>query len=99
MRLSFTCPILGSIMQTPEFPLFQIPIWSVNELTTYLRDLLESDEILQDLWVQGEISNLSRPASGHIYFTLKDRERSLRCGMWRSSAARLSFAFQEGQAV
>ena len=78
---------------------FEIQIWTVNELTLYLRDLLEGDEILQDVWVQGEISNLSRPSSGHIYFTLKDRESSLRCVMWRSSAARLSFAFQEGQAV
>jgi len=82
-----------------EFPFFEISIWSVNELTTYLRDLLESDEILQDLWVQGEISNLSRPASGHVYFTLKDRESSLRCVMWRNSTARLRLTLQDGQAV
>ncbi|OGO26974.1 MAG: hypothetical protein A2Z16_09655 [Chloroflexi bacterium RBG_16_54_18] len=82
-----------------EFPFFEIPVWSVNQLTTYLRDLLESDEILQDLWVQGEISNLSRPASGHVYFTLKDRESSLRCVMWRNSTARLRLTLQDGQAV
>src|SRR4030067_722647 len=82
-----------------EFPFFEIPVWSVNQLTTYLRDLLESDEILQNLWVQGEISNLSRPASGHVYFTLKDRESSLRCVMWSNSTARLRLTLQDGQAV
>lgn len=86
-------------MQIPQFPLFEIPVWSVNQLTSYLRELIESDEILQDLWVQGEISNLSRPASGHIYFTLKDRESALKCVIWRSSAARLRLTLQEGLAV
>lgn len=82
-----------------EIPFFEILYWTVSELTVYLRDLLESDELLQDLWVQGEISNLARPASGHLYFTLKDRESSLKCVMWRNSAARLNLAFQEGLAV
>lgn len=86
-------------MQLSDFPFIEIPVWSVNDLTSYLRDLIESDEVLQDLWVQGEISNLSRPASGHIYFTLKDRESSLRCVMWRSSVARLRLSLQDGQAV
>ena len=45
---------------------------SVTDLTRYLRQLLESDEVLQDIWVTGEISNLSRPSSGHVYLTLKD---------------------------
>ena len=52
--------------------LFPVHSLTVSDITRYLRELLESDEILQDVWVQGEISNLSRPASGHIYFTLKD---------------------------
>ena len=69
---------------------------SVSEITRYLRQLMESDEILQNVWVQGEISNLSRPASGHIYFTLKDSSASLRCVMWRSSAARLKISLQDG---
>jgi exodeoxyribonuclease VII large subunit len=61
--------------------------------------LLESDEILQDIWVQGEISNLSQPSSGHLYFTLKDPEAAIRCVMWRSTAARLTFRPREGMAV
>ncbi|HBG75043.1 MAG TPA: exodeoxyribonuclease VII large subunit [Anaerolineae bacterium] len=72
---------------------------SVTDLTRYLRQLMESDEILQDVWVQGEISNLTRPASGHIYFTLKDSGASLRCVMWRSNITRLKTALQDGMAV
>jgi exodeoxyribonuclease VII large subunit len=82
-----------------QLPLFSIPIWSVADLTRYLRDLFESDEVLQDIWVRGEISNLSRPGSGHLYFTLKDNTSALKCVMWRNSVARLSFAPRDGQAI
>lgn len=74
-------------------------ILSVSQLNSYLRQLLESDEILQDIWVQGEISNLSQPSSGHLYFTLKDTEAAIRCVMWRNTAARLTFKPREGMAV
>jgi exodeoxyribonuclease VII large subunit len=66
-------------------PLFQPVTVTVTELTRYLRQLLESDDNLQDIWVQGEVSNLSRPSSGHLYFTLKDSGASLRCVMWRNA--------------
>jgi exodeoxyribonuclease VII large subunit len=79
--------------------LFQSAHWSVSDLTRYLRRLLEGDEILQDVWVQGEISNLSRPSSGHMYFTLKDANASLRAVMWRGEAARLRLTLQDGMAV
>jgi len=72
---------------------------SVSDLTRYLRQLMESDEILQSVWVQGEVSNLARPASGHIYFTLKDAGASLRCVMWRSSVARLNVSIQNGMGI
>lgn len=75
------------------------PRWTVTELTRYLRQLLESDARLQGVWVQGEISNFSRPSSGHIYFTLKDAGAALRCVIWRADAARLAFAPQDGLAV
>ncbi len=74
-------------------------LWTVSELTRHVRYLLETDYRLQDLWVQGEVSNLSRPSSGHLYFTLKDREASLRCVMWRSEVARQAFLPQDGDAV
>jgi exodeoxyribonuclease VII large subunit len=81
------------------FSMFQPPTWTVTEITRYLRELLESDESLQDLWVRGEVSNLSRPASGHIYFTLKDSTAALRCVMWRSVASRQRTIPCEGEAI
>ena len=73
--------------------------WTVSKLTFYIRKLLEENEVLQDVWVQGEISNLSRPASGHIYFTLKDSSAALRCVMWKTSVVRLGMPLQDGKAV
>ena len=82
-----------------QMALFQPSTWSVTDITRYLRDLLESEEYLQDLWVEGEVSNLSRPASGHLYFTLKDRNAALRCVMWRNQVAKLAFLPQDGDAI
>jgi exodeoxyribonuclease VII large subunit len=82
-----------------QLSLFQVAHWSVSELTRYLRQLLENNETLQDVWVQGEVSNASRPASGHLYFTLKDSAAALRCVMWRSDATRNRIVLQDGTAV
>ena len=79
--------------------LFRPSSLTVSALTGYLRELLESDPVLVDVWVEGEISNLSRPTSGHIYFTLKDPSASLRCVIWRSQAVRLRGDLQNGLAV
>jgi exodeoxyribonuclease VII large subunit len=75
------------------------PRWTVTNLTRHLRQLLDGDPDLQGIWVEGEISNLSRPASGHIYFTLKDAGASLRCVMWKTEAVRLRLALQDGLAI
>ncbi len=72
---------------------------TVSQLTFHIRKQLEDDPTLQDVWVEGEISNLSRPASGHIYFTLKDKNASLRCMMWKLDAARLRVNLQDGMAI
>jgi exodeoxyribonuclease VII large subunit len=72
---------------------------TVSQLTFRIRKLLEGEPELQDVWVSGEISNLSKPNSGHIYFTLKDKNASLRCVMWRTDAARLRINLQDGMAV
>jgi exodeoxyribonuclease VII large subunit len=79
--------------------LFRTPSWSVADLNRYLRELLESDENLQDLWVLGEVANLSRPSSGHLYFTLKDSAAALKCVMWRTTVVRQRFLPREGEAV
>jgi exodeoxyribonuclease VII large subunit len=82
-----------------QLPLFEPAVWSVSQLTRHVRELMEQDEILQDVWVQGEVSNLSRPSSGHLYFTLKDSSSALKCVMWRSAVLRQAEIPREGQAV
>jgi hypothetical protein len=74
-------------------------VYSVAGLTAYLRRLIEGDVYMQDVWVEGELSNLSHPASGHLYFTIKDEASQLRAVMWRSDAARLRTALQHGEKV
>jgi len=74
-------------------------IFSISALLRYLRELLETDEVLQDIWVRGEVSNFSQPRSGHLYFTLKDSEAQMRCVMWKNMALRLGFAPRDGMAV
>ena len=64
-----------------QMTLLQPTTWSVSQVTHYLKDLLESDHNLADLWVQGEISNFSQPRSGHLYFTIKDARTALKCVM------------------
>ena len=78
---------------------FRSNVYTVSDLTAYVRALLESNENLIDIWVTGEISNLSQPKSGHIYFTLKDINASLRCVIWREQAWRLKGMLKDGMAV
>lgn len=73
--------------------------YTVYELTVTIRDLFELEPRLQDVWVEGEISNFKRAASGHLYFTLKDDKSELACVMWRTQAAWLAFEPQHGDAV
>lgn len=82
-----------------SFDFFQPIVFTVTALNAYLRELLETDEVLQDLWVRGEISNFSQPRSGHLYFTLKDSESAMRCVMWKPSAMRLRFTPTDGMLV
>jgi exodeoxyribonuclease VII large subunit len=69
---------------------------SVSEITRYISNVIEGDEILRDISVIGEVSNLSRPGSGHIYFTLKDSFASLRCVIWKPNAAQLTVSLKDG---
>ena len=74
-------------------------IWTVGELSAYVRQMFDLDYRLRDMDVSGEISNFTRAASGHLYFTLKDSAAQLKCVMWRSQAERLRFRPAEGDAV
>ncbi len=73
--------------------------YSVSEVTGHIKRMLDQEGLLQDLWLEGEISNWSRSRSGHCYFTVKDAGASIRAVIWRSLAGRLSFSPQDGQAV
>jgi len=74
-------------------------IFSVSQLTSYLRALLDGDEVLQRVLVQGEISNCRLHSSGHLYFTLKDQSSCLRAVMFRSRAQALLFRPTDGLQV
>src|SRR5450631_3201463 len=69
-------------------------ILSVSRLTTLLRGVLE--ENFEQVWVQGEISNLSQPSSGHLYFSLKDASAQLRCVIFKGAARNLKFRLADG---
>ena len=58
-------------------------VFPVSHLTSYIRDLLEKDANLLDIWVTGEVSNLARPGSGHSYFSLREGDSTLRCAMFK----------------
>jgi exodeoxyribonuclease VII large subunit len=75
----------------------QRDIYSVSRLNGEVRSVLEGSFPL--LWVEGEISNLARPASGHIYFSLKDPHAQVRCAMFRMKRQRLRFQPQDGMQV
>ncbi len=72
-------------------------ILTISELTHDLKEVLEN--IFQDVWVEGEISNLRSPGSGHSYFSLKDAQSTLRCVLFRNAGARLKFALSDGMQV
>lgn len=73
------------------------PILSVSDLTALLKTVVE--ETFPQVWVAGEISNLTRAGSGHLYFTLKDAEAQLKAVMWRSAAERVRFQLHDGLEV
>jgi exodeoxyribonuclease VII large subunit len=73
--------------------------FSVSQLNRHVRSLLDNDFALQDCWVEGEVSNYSRAASGHAYFTLKDESASLSCVIWRSNLQWQRYVPENGHAV
>ncbi len=72
-------------------------VLTVSQLNGRARVLLE--DVFTNIWVEGEISNLARPASGHVYFTLKDSGAQVRCALFRQNAARVRQALKDGLAV
>ena len=72
-------------------------ILSVSELTAGIKDLLEST--FDEVWVEGEVSNLRRPPSGHLYFTLKDENSQIRGVLFKQQSRYLRFELEDGQQV
>jgi len=70
---------------------------TVSQLTSLLRSAIESS--FPEVWLEGELSNLRAPGSGHLYCTLKDETSQIRAVLFRSSALRVKFALQEGMQV
>lgn len=74
-------------------------VYSIREITRYIRMKLESDQLLGDVWLRGEISNFTHHSSGHMYFTLKDESSRLKCIMFASHNRKLPFMPREGAKV
>lgn len=73
-----------------------VSVWEVNQ---YVSRLIEEDYTLNDLWLQGEVSNCKYHHSGHVYFTIKDARASIQAVMFERDAKRLSFRLEEGMKV
>lgn len=85
-------------MSFSDLPLFgSSAVLTVSQLTAEIKDLLET--AYPEVWVSGEISNFSRPQSGHCYFTLKDDEAQIRAVLWRVTAARVRVDLHDGLEV
>jgi exodeoxyribonuclease VII large subunit len=83
--------------QLPLSPTPDRDVFTVSRLNREAKALLEGSFPL--LWVEGELSNLSRPASGHLYFTLKDAQAQVRCALFRGSQRHVSIAPKDGMQV
>ncbi len=73
--------------------------YTVSEITSRIRAMLEQEPLLQDLWIEGEVSNFSRASSGHIYLTVKDAGAQLNGVIWRSQAREMSYLPHSGDQV
>jgi exodeoxyribonuclease VII large subunit len=86
-----------------SYPLFERTekkepaVFSVSQLSQLIEGTLET--AFHSLWVRGEVSEVSRPQSGHVYFTLRDELAQIRAVLWRSVASRLRFQLEDGQQV
>ncbi|HUJ24713.1 MAG TPA: exodeoxyribonuclease VII large subunit, partial [Myxococcales bacterium] len=72
-------------------------VFSVSELTREIKAVLEGR--FPQVWVKGEVSNVSVSGAGHVYFTLKDQEATLGCVLFRTEARRLKFQVKNGQSL
>ena len=76
-----------------------VSVISVSQLNLYLKSVLDSNPILNNLLVKGEVSNLKYYPSGHIYFSLKDEEGVVKCVMFSTYASKLNVTLKEGEKI
>jgi len=76
---------------------YSLQIYTVSQLTEHISGLFETDATLQDVWLQGEISNSKLASSGHFYFTLKDQTAQMGCVMWRNQVSKLARVPEDGE--
>lgn len=88
---------ITSVQTTVSDLILQRPILRPAQLNALARDLLEGS--FGQVWVEGEISNFSRPTSGHLYFTLKDDRAQVRCALFKQKATTLRFIPRDGLQV
>ena len=69
---------------------------SITELNAYIKILLDNDEVLQNVYVLGEISNFKKHSSGHLYFSLKDEKCSVKCMMFSYYTSNINFNLENG---
>ena len=74
-------------------------VLTISDLAVHIKRVIESDPILCDIGVRGEISNFKAHGKGHLYFTLKDEAAMIRCCMWRTNVGRLAFRPTDGNRV
>lgn len=74
-------------------------IFTVGEINRYLKILIESDDLLSDVWVSGEISNYKPHSSGHTYFSLKDNDSQIKCVIFKRIGERIRFELEHGMKV
>jgi exodeoxyribonuclease VII large subunit len=95
MKREFSDPANAALGGAPQGAALERTIYSVSELNREVRILLESG--IGQVWVEGELSNFTRPSSGHWYFSLKDREAQIRCAMFRARNSLSRVTPREGQ--
>lgn len=73
--------------------------YSVSQITGYIKNIIENDFLLKDVYVEAEISNFKAHSSGHFYFTLKDSSAEIKCVMFRSNVSDIKFMPENGMSV
>ena len=85
---------MAEIRSKNTFPAPEEDIYTISRLNREVRYLLE--EVYPSIWIEGEISNLAKPGSGHFYFTMKDNEAQIRCAFFKNRHANLRFDIDNG---